>query len=91
MKNAEQQQLGEGWFKSIDEVPKKAISMSVKQILKSKNIICSVPGERKAIAVKNCLEEPVSNLYPASVLQQHSNCTIYLDDLSASLLSKNIA
>jgi len=86
-----QQQLGEGWFKSIDEVPKKAISMSVKQILKSKNIICSVPGERKAIAVKNCLEEPVSNLYPASVLQQHSNCTIYLDDLSASLLSKNIA
>ena len=86
-----QQQLGEGWFKSIDEVPKKAISMSVKQILKSKNIICSVPGERKAIAVKNCLEEAVSNLYPASVLQQHSNCTIYLDDLSASLLSKNIA
>ena len=86
-----EQQLGEGWFKSIDEVPKKAISMSIKQIFKSKNIICSVPGERKAIAVKNCLEEPVSNLYPASVLQQHSNCTIYLDDLSASLLSKNIA
>jgi len=86
-----EQQLGEGWFKSIDEVPKKAISMSIKQILNSKNIICSVPGERKAMAVKNCLEEPVSNLYPASVLQQHSNCTIYLDDLSASLLSRNIA
>ena len=85
------QQLGEGWFKSIDEVPKKAISMSVKQILKSKNIICSVPGERKAIAVKNCLEEAVSNLFPASVLQQHPSCTIYLDDLSASLLSRNIA
>jgi len=86
-----EQQLREGWFKSIDEVPRKAISMSIKQILKSKNIICSVPGERKAIAVRNCLEEAVSNLYPASILQQHSNCTVYLDDLSASLLSKNIA
>ena len=47
------QQLGEGWFKSFEEVPRQAISMSVKQILKSKHIICSVPDSRKAIAVKN--------------------------------------
>jgi glucosamine-6-phosphate deaminase len=81
------QQLGEGWFNSMDEVPRQAISMSVKQILKSKNIICSVPDERKAMAVKNSIEQPVSNLYPATALQGHSNCTCYLDIHSASLLS----
>ena len=83
------QQMGEGWFASIDEVPEQAISMSVKQIMKSKNIICSVPDERKAKAVKDCLENEVSNLYPASILQEHDHCTIYLDTESASLLSKD--
>ncbi|MDN3654248.1 glucosamine-6-phosphate deaminase [Ferruginibacter paludis] len=82
-----QQQLGEGWFKSLEEVPQQAISMSVKQILKSKNIICSVPDSRKATAVKNTIEQPVSNLYPASILQLHAGCTIYLDQYSAALLS----
>jgi len=81
-----QQQMGEGWFKSIEDVPQKAISMSVKQIMKSTNIICSVPDERKAIAVKNCLKQEVSNLYPASILQTHANCAIYLDKAAASLL-----
>ncbi len=80
------QQMGEGWFETIDAVPNKAISMSIKQILESKNIICSVPDERKAIAVKNCLEQMVSNHYPASILQTHANCIIYLDKDSASLL-----
>jgi glucosamine-6-phosphate deaminase len=83
------QQLGEGWFKALEEVPLKAISMSVKQILRSKYIICSVPDERKALAVKNSLEQPVSNLYPASILQQHMGCTLYLDRFSSALLSKN--
>jgi glucosamine-6-phosphate deaminase len=82
------QQLGEGWFKSMEEVPQHAISMSVKQILKSKSIICSVPDKRKAMAVKNSIEQPVSNLYPATALQLHANCTCYLDIHSASLLSK---
>ena len=81
------QQMGEGWFADIDEVPKKAISMSVKQILKSKHIICSVPDARKALAVKNTVNEKVSNLYPASILQQHPNCTLYLDQASAVLLA----
>jgi glucosamine-6-phosphate deaminase len=82
-----QQQMNEGWFNSLNDVPRRAISMSVKQIMKSKNIICSVPGKRKAMAVKNCLENPVSNLYPASILQTHKNCIVYLDKDSASLLS----
>lgn len=85
------QQLGEGWFNSLKEVPTQAISMSIKQILKAKHIICSVPDRRKAVAVKNTLEQTVSNLYPASILQQHANCTLYLDESSSALLSKNIA
>ena len=56
------QQLGEGWFKTIEEVPKQAVSMSVTQIMKSRKIICSVPDERKANAVKNSLTHPVKAL-----------------------------
>ncbi|HRI20913.1 MAG TPA: glucosamine-6-phosphate deaminase [Panacibacter sp.] len=82
------QQLGEGWFNSLEEVPMQAISMSVKQILKAKHIICSVPDSRKAVAVKNTLEQKISNLYPSSILQQHANCTLYLDESAALLLSK---
>lgn len=81
-----QQQLGEGWFQSLEDVPRKAISMSVKQIMKSKYIICSVPDERKAAAVKNTVEQRVSNLYPASILQTHPDCTLYLDKASAASL-----
>ena len=80
------QQLGEGWFKSLKEVPEKAISMSIKQIMRSKVIICTVPDERKARAVKDCLKGPVSNLHPASILQQHSKCFMFLDSGAASLL-----
>src|SRR5690242_7806506 len=81
------QQLGEGWFKSFEDVPRFAISMSIKQIMKSKHIICSVPDSRKASAIKNCFEEPVTNLHPASILQLHTNCTCYLDPNSATLLA----
>lgn len=82
------QQMNEGWFAMPDDVPKQAISMSVQQIMKSKHIICSVPDERKAVAVKNSLENEISNLFPASILQIHPNCTFYLDKASAGLLSK---
>jgi glucosamine-6-phosphate deaminase len=81
------QQLGEGWFKSLEEVPAQAISMSIRQIMRSKNIICSVPDERKADAVRNSLEEKVNNLFPASILQQHPQCFLFLDKQSASKLS----
>jgi glucosamine-6-phosphate deaminase len=83
------QQLGEGWFRNMNEVPRKAISMSVKQILQSQNIICSVPDKRKAVAVKNCVEHSISNLFPATSLQMHLNCWIFLDLESASLLNSN--
>ena len=84
------QQYNEGWFTSVEDVPKRAISMSISQICKSKYIICSVPDIRKAQAVKDCLEEPVSNLFPSTILQVHPNCTYYLDKHSSSLLSANV-
>ncbi|MDB5211492.1 MAG: Glucosamine-6-phosphate deaminase, partial [Sediminibacterium sp.] len=80
------QQYNEGWFDTMDIVPKQAISMSIQQIMKSKQIICSVPDSRKAEAVRNCLIEPVSNLFPASILREHEDYTIYLDVDSAALL-----
>ena len=83
------QQLGEGWFEAFTDVPKAAISMSIKQIMRSKQIICSVPDARKAIAVKNTLEKGVRNQYPASILQSHPDCTLFLDEDSARLLSEN--
>ena len=81
------QQVGEGWFAAIDDVPTQAISMSVRQILKSEEIIAVVPDARKAAAVKACVEGPVSPMAPASILQTHPNTTLYLDHDSAALLS----
>jgi glucosamine-6-phosphate deaminase len=81
------QQMGEGWFHSISEVPERAISMSVRQILKAKAIICIVPDARKANAVKACLEGAISPLAPASILRTHPNTTLYLDQESSALLS----
>jgi len=83
-----QQQYNEGWFDTITDVPHQAITMSIKQIFKSKHIICSVPDIRKAEAVKNCLQQPISNLFPGSILQMHQNCTYFLDKTSAALLSE---
>jgi glucosamine-6-phosphate deaminase len=80
------QQMNEGWFGSLEDVPQQAISMSIQQIMKSHHIICSIPDERKAQAVKNCLENEVSPLFPASILQEHPSCELYLDRASASLL-----
>ena len=81
-----QQQLGEGWFNHVDEVPLQAISMSIRQIMKSRQVICAVPDQRKAQAVKDCLTQPVTNLHPASILQEHPDCVCFLDEGSASLL-----
>ena len=84
------QQMNEGWFKSLEDVPMQAISMTIRQIMKSKHIICSVPDERKAAAVRNCLEGEVTNMHPASILQEHASCHIYLDKESASLLATTV-
>jgi len=80
------QQLGEGWFPTLNDVPTRAISMSVKQIMKSKAIVCTVPDQRKAEAVKNSVQGPVSNNVPASILQKHGDTTLFLDKAAASLL-----
>src|SRR5712692_8040122 len=80
------QQVGEGWFANISEVPRQAVSMSVRQILKANEIICVVPDARKARAVKLCFEGEISPMAPASILRTHPATTIYLDKESASLL-----
>jgi glucosamine-6-phosphate deaminase len=85
------QQLGEGWFKSLDDVPRRAISMTVRQILKAKQILCIVPDARKANAVAKCLQGEVSPYAPASILRTHPNATIYLDKDSAALLQPETA
>lgn len=84
------QQVGEAWFADISQVQKQAVSMSVRQILKSKEILAVVPDTRKAQAVKACFEGEISPLAPASVLRTHPNATIYLDKNSASLLSSRL-
>ncbi len=81
------QQVGEGWFAGLDDVPKQAISMTIKQILKAAEIICIVPDARKAQAVKDCLEGELSPLAPASALRTHGNVTVYLDQHSSALLN----
>ena len=80
------QQLGEGWFDTLADVPRRAISMSVRQILKTKQILCIVPDARKANAVKACFDGEISPLAPASILRTHPNTTVYLDKNSAALL-----
>jgi glucosamine-6-phosphate deaminase len=80
------QQLGEGWFKTLEDVPRRAISMSIQQILKSREILCIVPDARKARAVKECLGGEVSPRHPASILQHHPRTTVFLDAPAASLL-----
>jgi glucosamine-6-phosphate deaminase len=81
------QQVGEGWFATLDDVPGQAISISVRQLLKAKSIVCCVPDTRKAEAVRRCLEGPISPLAPASILRTHPDATIYLDASSAALLA----
>jgi glucosamine-6-phosphate deaminase len=81
------QQFGEGWFPTLEDVPGQAISMSVRQILKARAIICTVPEERKAQAVKGTVEGAITPMVPASILQEHPTATLYLDRASASLLS----
>jgi glucosamine-6-phosphate deaminase len=81
------QQVGEGWFADLAAVPKRAISMSVRQVLRAKEIVAVVPDARKAQAVKTCFDGPMSPMAPASILRTHSNATIYLDKQSSALLN----
>ena len=83
-----QQQFGEGWFPTFDGVPKQAVSMSIRQIMKSACLILSVPDKRKAAAVKGTVEGPVTPTCPASIVQQHADCTLYVDAAAASELAR---
>lgn len=80
------QQLGEGWFKSLDEVPKFALTQTIPSIMSARAISCVVPEQRKAEAVRRALKGPIEPACPASILRRHSNCILYLDQESASLL-----
>lgn len=82
------QQVGEGWFASLKDVPTEAISMSVRQILKARKIYCSVPDERKAEAVRKTLEDPISPAIPASILREHPHAFLVIDRAAASHLSE---
>jgi glucosamine-6-phosphate deaminase len=79
------QQFGEGWFESLDAVPKVAITMTMRQIMKSHAIVCTVPDERKAQAVRDCFQGEISPMHPASLLRRHERAFVYLDKGSASL------
>ncbi len=80
------QQLGEGWFETLDDVPRRAVSMSIRQILASRCIVTTVPDKRKARAVRDTLESQVSNMVPASILNTHDDCHLFLDEPAASML-----
>ncbi len=81
------QQVGEGWFATVDDVPKQAVSMSVRQIMKCKKIISCVPYAVKADAVLKTLSGELSNLVPATMLKTHDDFTLYVDSESAAGLS----
>jgi len=83
------QQVGEGWFASIDDVPERAITMSICQILKSRAILAVVPEARKAPAVRLCLEGDISPMAPASILRTHADTSLFLDAESSALVKIN--
>lgn len=82
------QQVGEGWFRDISEVPQQAISMSIRQILKAQELIVIVPGPNKAEAVQSCFQGPVTPMAPASILRTHPRTTVFLDRDSAARLEE---
>lgn len=82
------QQLGEGWFPTLEDVPAQALSMTVDRIMRCRHILSAVPYAVKAEAVKNTISQPVTNLVPATILKRHPSMTLFLDEDSASLLTK---
>jgi glucosamine-6-phosphate deaminase len=80
------QQVGEGWFAGLADVPQTAVSMSIQQILKAREILCIVPDARKAAATRATLEGEITPQVPASILRSHSNVTLFLDEPAASML-----
>ena len=88
--NCKKQQVGEGWFASVDDVPQQAITMTVRQIMQSKVIVSSVPHKAKAQAIRAFFENEVTNKVPATILKTHPNYTLFLDKHSASLVDQMV-
>ena len=85
-RRSKRQQVGEGWFSSIEDVPTKAITMSVFEILSAKNIICACPDQRKAKAVAMCIYDDITPASPAASLRRRTECALYLDRQSSRLI-----
>jgi glucosamine-6-phosphate deaminase len=81
-----QQQLAEGWFKSLDDIPRRALTLTIPALFRVPRLIASVPGPRKAHSVYRSLTEPISTACPATLLRTHPDCTVYLDQDSATEL-----
>ncbi len=88
--DCKRQQVREGWFASVDDVPAQAISMSVHEIMQSRVIVSAAPYKVKARAIKSALEREVTEWIPATKLQQHPNVTLFLDTDSASLVDAQV-
>ena len=82
-----QQQVREGWFATLDDVPKHAITITPYEIMQSKVVISAVPHVQKANAIKNTMENDVTNMVPSTLLKTHADWSLYLDKASASMLS----
>ena len=80
------QQVNEGNFKTLDEVPTHALTLTIPTLLSCKHLVCTVPGRNKAQAVKNMLEGEITQACPASVLRRHPSAQLFLDEQAASLL-----
>jgi glucosamine-6-phosphate deaminase len=86
-----EQQLAEGWFPSFDEVPQRALTLTIPTLLQVPTLVLSVPGRRKAVSVRRTLRDPISTQCPATILRTHPNVTIFLDEESASELDGDAA
>ena len=82
-----QQQLGEGWFPTLDDVPTHAATLTVPAIMRCVEISCVAPDARKAEAVCKTMNDPIGTQCPATVLRKHAKCTLWLDEASSSLLT----
>lgn len=80
------QQVAEGWFPSLDDVPSQAITLTIPCLLRIPELILSVPGERKCEIVRRTVEEPISAACPSTILRSHGNAHVYLDAASSALL-----
>ena len=81
-----QQQAAEGWFKSVEDVPEDAITLTIPALFRVPKLIVSVPGSRKARIMRRTIEEPISTECPATILRTHPDVTVYLDVDSAAEL-----